>query len=812
MKFLKFTTLLLFLVTITLNLFSQDYDITKIEQLNSRAPVTYNTNITLGGDNVLSSLKINVIGDNLQIWRNIGSNSWEYQYFEWSDHPGRGIHLYINGSYYYVNSSTDIYVNGVPSGSNLSYLDGYGGIPYDRIDITRIDNYNATVKIVKANVIEALLTINYPSESDYINYSWVFTNLSSGTLSDLRFYQEGDTYSYGSDYGVGYWDESRYTVGCQKEDNGGTVSVFLQALEEPFQHESARWGWSSGVEAHVMANALTGEVLTTSHDNAIALEWRKPSLAVGETWTIHTIEKYSDKDITNLIVTAPLNETIRQGETKYINFNVRNYSFETVNDISLNEIIDLAGWTIDVLSPIGNFSLLPTEETEVTIAVTCPITEIPGTIAKATLEATANETTADDKAYIEVLSILPSIDQQPLDQDVCTETDAVSFSVTSENAIAYQWEQNGVNIIDGGVFSGATTETLNISDVTGLIGEQFRCHIANNYGDAFSDYATIIADQTPPVSDAISLPDAIGQCDVSSIIPPTATDACEGGITGTTDAEFPIGVDTTIVWAFEDSFGNTSYILQDIVINDVTEPTPSDASLPTIIDWCQFTIEDFPTAMDNCDGEIIGTTNDTNFYDVGGTYIINWIYEDKHGNIATQAQTLILANERPVPETKDTTITISSAGTENVTITPADIDDGSFDDCGIDSMYLDITQFTSENEGENIVNLTVVDFEGNDSTKSAIVTIVLDYELLFPNFISPDEDGVNDYWEIVGVQDLKGFTLDIFNNIGETVYHTRDYDNTWDAKFNGEPLPDGTYYYVFKSGKESYSGFISVIK
>ncbi|MBN2890886.1 MAG: gliding motility-associated C-terminal domain-containing protein [Bacteroidales bacterium] len=815
MKFSKFTIVLIFLAMMSLNLISQTHQRPISQKNGTQAPLSYNVNITLGGDNVLSSLKIQVIGDNLQVHRNIGLSNWEYQYFEWSDHPGRGIHLYIDGQFYYVNSSTDIYVDGYPSGSNLSYFEDSDGIPYDRIDITRIDDYNATVQLTKANVIEATLTIYYPPESDYVNYAWEITNISNSTMNDLRFFQGGDTYSYGDDYGIGYWDGPTNTVGCQKPGNGGIVSVFLQSIETPFQHESSYWGWYSGVESHIMNNALTGDVVLVSHDNAIALEWRKAPLEVGETWEIHTIEKYSDKDITNLMVTAPYNQTIYQGETKYLTFNIKNNSPETVTDIVLSEVIDLPNWTANVVSPSGIFELASLEDIDVTLSIYCPLSEEPGNIAKVTLQASANDQTADDKAYIEVLSIMPSCVLNPVDQDVCSPDEAVTFFVQSDNATAYQWQKNTsvwTNIIDDDVFSGANNDTLHISDATGLVGVEFRCLMANVYGDAWSESAAIIGDNTPPTPDAITLPDIIGQCEVTSIIPPTAYDECEGNIIGFTDAVFPITDTTVVIWSFEDSFGNTSFLVQDVFIQDITAPVPDLSTLPTISGNCSTTVSDVPTATDNCEGQILGTTTDSLFYDVEGLYIITWNYTDNQGNSISQTQNIVVDDDNPVAETKDTAFTIISTSAEIVTITPADIDNGSYDDCGLDSMYLDRTTFSVDDAGENIVNLTVVDYYGNVSTKSAVVTIIIDYTLQIPNFVSPDNDGVNDYWEIKGIEKLDGYTLDIFNKIGEIIYHSEAYDNTWNATFNGQELPDGTYYYVFKADVNSYSGYISVIR
>jgi predicted secreted protein len=72
----------------------------------------------------------------------------------------------------------------------------------------------------------------------------------------------------------------------------------------------------------------------------------------------------------------------------------------------------------------------------------------------------------------------PFIAQQPNDQFVCP-GDAATFAVTaSGSGLVYQWQEDSgsgfVNVTDGGVYSGATTASLIISDATGMDGNQYQ--------------------------------------------------------------------------------------------------------------------------------------------------------------------------------------------------------------------------------------------------------------------------------------------------------------------------------------------------
>src|SRR5205823_3646395 len=68
-------------------------------------------------------------------------------------------------------------------------------------------------------------------------------------------------------------------------------------------------------------------------------------------------------------------------------------------------------------------------------------------------------------------------------------------------------------------------------------------------------------------------------------------------------------------------------------------------------------------------------------------------------------------------------ITVQLDPTGNVSITPAQIDNGSNDACGIASLSLSKTNFDCSNLGTNAVTLTVTDNNGNTQTCTASVTV-----------------------------------------------------------------------------------------
>jgi len=96
---------------------------------------------------------------------------------------------------------------------------------------------------------------------------------------------------------------------------------------------------------------------------------------------------------------------------------------------------------------------------------------------------------------------------------------------------------------------------------------------------------------------------------------------------------------------------------------------------------------------------------------------------DGSGNTATA--TAIVTVEDHVPPTMFTkNITVQLSATGSATITHINIDNGSYDACGIANYSLSISTFNCSNVGPNTVILKATDANGNTATAAATVTVV----------------------------------------------------------------------------------------
>ena len=97
----------------------------------------------------------------------------------------------------------------------------------------------------------------------------------------------------------------------------------------------------------------------------------------------------------------------------------------------------------------------------------------------------ANETQSDDAIAADYTIVIGT---QPSNASV-TAPAAAQFVVAASTdplggTLTYQWQEDSgsgfANITNGGVYSGATTNTLDISDSTGLDGYEYRVVVSNS--------------------------------------------------------------------------------------------------------------------------------------------------------------------------------------------------------------------------------------------------------------------------------------------------------------------------------------------
>ncbi|WP_262733012.1 HYR domain-containing protein [Gaetbulibacter sp. NE] len=238
----------------------------------------------------------------------------------------------------------------------------------------------------------------------------------------------------------------------------------------------------------------------------------------------------------------------------------------------------------------------------------------------------------------------------------------------------------------------------------------------------------IIDDVTAPVPDVATLADVTAECEVTALTPPSATDNCGGTVTVTHNATLPITIQgtTVVAWTYDDGNGNTSTQTQNVVIDDVTNPTincPSNITTTNDAGLCSAIVTyAAPTGSDNCGSVTITQTAGLpsgSAFPVGTT-TNTFEIEDTAGNTTSCSFTVTVNDNENPTIACPSDITVNADGNceaTSVTLISPTVNDN----CSIDTITNNAP--ATFPLGNTTVTWTVTDLAGNSSQCTQIVTV-----------------------------------------------------------------------------------------
>ena len=199
---------------------------------------------------------------------------------------------------------------------------------------------------------------------------------------------------------------------------------------------------------------------------------------------------------------------------------------------------------------------------------------------------------------------------------------------------------------------------------------------------------------------------------------------------------YPVG-STFVTFIATDPSGNTTSYSVIVNVTDMDPPVASCNTTITVGLPPSGTLIIPPSLVDNGSFDACGpidsmwlspNTFDCSNADGVTAWPVTLTVRDQSGNLATcNSSVIIQDNQAPVALCQDITVELGAGG--SVSITPGDIDNGSFDNCtpSIDLMLsLSQSTFTTADVGTNAVTLFVEDINGNVSTCGATVTVTIE--------------------------------------------------------------------------------------
>ncbi|MEI6576223.1 MAG: HYR domain-containing protein, partial [Bacteroidota bacterium] len=286
---------------------------------------------------------------------------------------------------------------------------------------------------------------------------------------------------------------------------------------------------------------------------------------------------------------------------------------------------------------------------------------------------------------------------------------ALGTPVTADNCTVASVTNNAPSIFP----KGNTTVTWTVTDGSG--------------NTAMASQIVTVSDNVNPLITApanVSISINSG-CTASNVVlgTPVTSDNCTvASVSKNSPTIYYSGV-TTVIWTVTDGSGNTATAAQLVSVIENKKPTINAPSSITVNTNSACTATNVvlgtPVTNDNC--SVASVTNNAPLAFPKGNTTVIWTVTDASGNTATAKQTVkVIDNVPPVAIGKNVTVNLVNG---TASLLPQDVDNGSYDNCGIASYSLSKTSFNCSNIGPYTVKLTVED--NSENTAYCYVTVTV---------------------------------------------------------------------------------------
>lgn len=277
-----------------------------------------------------------------------------------------------------------------------------------------------------------------------------------------------------------------------------------------------------------------------------------------------------------------------------------------------------------------------------------------------------------------------------------------------------------------------------------------------------------------------------------------------------------LGIEQPVVLAVEDVYFNRNECTTMVTIVDKIKPVQVCDEVSTVSLDANGEVQLQPAVFndgsyDNCSGGLTFALDISNFdCDDLGDHLVITTCTDESGNEST-CQTILTVQDKlpPVMWCVDSlTIELDDIGL--MTINPADLDNGSTDNCGIVVWVVDPPQLSALQIGVNEVTLTGVDTSENAASCVTVVTLVggeVSIQELPAEAVSLTPNPTNGFCYLHMQSGRQAQKVELFNAAGQWLWSENGAFSALNLDFSAQPA--GTYYLRVQS--DQFARMVKVV-
>jgi gliding motility-associated-like protein len=221
-------------------------------------------------------------------------------------------------------------------------------------------------------------------------------------------------------------------------------------------------------------------------------------------------------------------------------------------------------------------------------------------------------------------------------------------------------------------------------------------------------------------------------------------------------------------------------------------------------------------------GNPLSISSSNSSIDVGsssGEYILNAITDNYCTTSLNQSQTIVINPIPNVPTLGDDISYCSNAVPEAIQATGSTGSYNWYSDASLSEPIGSSQGYTPEVIIGSTTYYVTATENGCEGMPAEVSITFEDCQIIIPTAFTPDDDQVNDFWELGNIDDIyPNNVVSVYNRLGNKVYASDQgaySQRPWNGDYNGSILPVASYYYTIEYNdnlSKNKLGIVSIIK